>query len=188
MQTRQSSVRQSVSQSDWEAGRQAGRPASRQSVSTTVCQSIMHSISTSFTYFICRFIRQSSCSMSPASCIFQAPRQPQLGARVNMFTKPRPCPNSLNHPCQPQQQEQQPPKLTKCQQSRHCGSMELMLFVISAQMSYPIHRHSHSLFLLLPPLPFSILPSLMTPDNMQMSPSFQAKSAKTSTTFCLNIF
>lgn len=53
---------QSVSESDC---------AARQAVSTTVCQSIMHSISASITYFICRFIRQSSCSMSPASCIFQ---------------------------------------------------------------------------------------------------------------------
>lgn len=102
---------QSVSQRDWEAG--------SQSVRQSVSQSVRHSL---ISYAVSSGNQVAACHLPPptASCIFQAPRQrAKLAARVNMFTKPRPLPHKPQ-----QQQEQQPPKLTKCQQSRHCGSME----------------------------------------------------------------
>lgn len=147
MQTRQSSVRQSVSQTGREARGQAVSQYDSLSVNHALNQCVIHLFHMPFHQAI--KLQHVTCQLH----ISRQPRQCQLDARVNMFTQPRPCPNScLNRPCKPQQQ---PPKLTKCQQSRHCGSMELMLFVISAQMSYPIHRHSHSLYLLVPLPPLS---------------------------------
>lgn len=184
MQTRQSSVRQSVSQSV----RLEGRQAARQSASTTVCQSIMHSISASFTYFICRFIRQSSCSMSPASCIFQDSQD-----SVNLM------PVSICLPSHAHAHAQLEPPL---QTAAAAGAAATKVNQMSAEPplrftgadvvchfgANVIPNTQTQTFPLPSPLPCSILPSLMTPDSMQMSPSFQAKSAKTSTTFRLNIF
>lgn len=141
--------RQGNHQLDNQSVRLGGRQAVSQSVSATLCQSI----STSFTYFICRFIWQSSCSVPPAT----------TNCQLHISSAKTACQTCC--PCQYVYQATPTPSQTTAAAGAAATKVNqmsaepplrfngaLMLFVISAQMSYPIHRR-HPHFLLLPPFP-----------------------------------